>query len=85
MITLSTEEKIQILRLALESTDLYNDRVYKLQEYSYGLLNDILCGEAKCKDASASAKDIEELIEGFNLMIYKYENYRAVVSQLKKN
>lgn len=82
MITLSTEEKIQILRLALESTDLYNDRVYKLQEYSYALLNNILRGEAKCKDAVSSAKDIEELIEGFNLMIYKYENYRAVMSQI---
>jgi hypothetical protein len=82
MITLSTEEKIQILRIALESTDLYNDRVYKLQEYSYGLLNDILCGEAKCKDVSIAVNNIEELIEGFNLMIYKYENYRAVMSQL---
>ena len=82
MITLSTEEKIQILKIALESTDLYNDRVYKLQEYSYGLLNDILCGEAKCKDVSSSVENIEKLIEGFNLMIYKYENYRSVMCQL---
>ena len=83
MITLSTEEKIQILKLALDSTDLYNDRVYRLQEYSYGLLNEIICGEAKCKDVTASIRDIEDLIEGFKVMIYRYENFRAVMAQLK--
>lgn len=83
MISLSTEEKIRILKIALESADLYNERVYKLHEYCYGLLNEITTGAASCKNMGDSVDELQDLIEGFKLKIYRYENYRAVVGQIR--
>ena len=83
MLNLSTEEKIRILKLALHSADLYDERVYKLQDYSHELLNQIVCGEAECEDIYTAICDFDDLIEGFHRIIYKYENYCSVMNQVK--
>jgi|GEM_PF-4722319 len=83
MLNLSTEEKIRILKLALHSADLYDARVYKLQEYSYDLLSQVVCGEAECDDIYAAINELDDLIDGFQAMIRKYENYNSVISQVK--
>ena len=83
MLNLSTEEKIRILKIALQSADLYDERVYKLQEYSHDLLNQVVCGEAECEDIYTAISELDDLIEGFKSMIYKYENYCSVINQVK--
>ncbi|WP_423148287.1 hypothetical protein [Rubrolithibacter danxiaensis] len=82
MIELSAEEKIKLLSIALRSTDLYNDRVYKLHEYCYKLINEIISGRVSCVNITESVSELEELIEGFKMMIYKYENYREIMNQI---
>jgi hypothetical protein len=85
MTGLSTEEKIKLLSIALKATDLYNIRVYKLHQYCFALLNEITLGKAKCVDKESSVRKLEDLMDGFQKMIYKYENYRQVMSQIKFN
>ena len=85
MTGLTTEEKIKLLSIALKATDLYNIRVYKLHQYCFALLNDITIGKAKCADKKLSVRKLENLINGFQVMIYKYENYREVIRQVSFN
>lgn len=83
MVNLSTEEKIKLLALALKATDLYDNRVYKLHYYCFELMNEIRCSQVNCDDKQESIKKLEDLIDGFKVMIYKFENYREVINQVE--